>query len=80
MALPTRRDYASNCRAFIAELDALDRDIRAILAQSAGKPFLVFHPSWGYFAQDYGLRQIAIEAEGKELPLSPIVRSIRLPS
>lgn len=61
-----RGDYESNYHAFIAELDALDRDIRAILAPAKGKPFMVFHPSWGYFAHDYGLRQIPIEAEGKE--------------
>lgn len=61
-----RGDYESNYRAFISELDALDRDIRAILMPVYGKPFLAFHPSWGYFAKDYGLRQIPIEAEGKE--------------
>ena len=27
---------------------------------------MVFHPSWGYFARSYGLRQIPIEIEGKE--------------
>ena len=27
---------------------------------------MVFHPSWGYFARAYGLRQIPIEIEGKE--------------
>ena len=26
---------------------------------------MVFHPSWGYFAQTYGLEQIPIEIEGK---------------
>lgn len=26
---------------------------------------MIFHPAWGYFAKDYGLVQIAIEAEGK---------------
>jgi zinc transport system substrate-binding protein len=61
-----RGEFESNYRAFIAELDALDRDIRGILLSTKGKPFMVFHPAWGYFAQDYGLRQIPIEAEGKE--------------
>ena len=28
--------------------------------------FMVFHPAWGYFADTYGLTQIAIEQEGKE--------------
>ena len=27
---------------------------------------MVFHPSWGYFATEYGLEQIAVEIEGKE--------------
>jgi len=71
-------DYESNCRAFIAELDALDRDVRALLMLAKGKSFLVFHPSWGYFANDYGLRQIPIEAEGKEPGAKAIVRVIDL--
>lgn len=76
---PAHRDgYESNYLAFIAELDALDRDIRAILAQAKGKPFLVFHPSWGYFADDYGLRQIPIEAEGKEPGARTLARVIDL--
>lgn len=73
-----RGDYESNYRAFIAELDALDQNIRAILAPAEGKPFLVFHPSWGYFAKDYGLRQIPIEAEGKEPGAKALVRVIDL--
>jgi zinc transport system substrate-binding protein len=27
---------------------------------------MVFHPAWGYFADDYGLEQVAIEQSGKE--------------
>jgi zinc transport system substrate-binding protein len=27
---------------------------------------MVFHPSWGYFAQAYGLEQVPIEIEGKD--------------
>jgi zinc transport system substrate-binding protein len=27
---------------------------------------MIYHPAWGYFAQDYGLQQIAIEVEGRE--------------
>ena len=26
---------------------------------------MVFHPSWGYFAHAYGLKQVAVEVEGK---------------
>jgi zinc transport system substrate-binding protein len=27
---------------------------------------MVYHPSWGYFAADYGLNMISVEIEGKE--------------
>jgi zinc transport system substrate-binding protein len=27
---------------------------------------MVFHPAWGYFADNYGLTQVAIEHEGKQ--------------
>lgn len=58
--------YRSNLRAFLDEIDRLDRDIRAELAAAPARKFIVYHPGWGYFARQYGLEQIAIEAEGKE--------------
>jgi zinc transport system substrate-binding protein len=61
-----RHDYETRYETFIAELDTLDREIRAVLAPAKGKSFMVFHPAWGYFADTYSLRQIPIEAEGKE--------------
>lgn len=59
-------DYARNHNEFVADLNALDAEIRAMLSRHAGRAILVFHASWGYFADAYGLRQIAIEMEGKE--------------
>lgn len=60
-------EYRENLRRFLAEIDSLDREIRSRLARRDGpRGFIVYHPSWGYFARQYGLEQIAIEAEGKE--------------
>ncbi|MGH8657798.1 MAG: metal ABC transporter solute-binding protein, Zn/Mn family [Gammaproteobacteria bacterium] len=59
-------DYADNLRRFETELDHLDREVRGILKNVAVRKFLVFHPSWGYFASAYGLEQIPIERDGKE--------------
>ncbi len=61
-----RQDYARNHDAFAAELDELDREIRALLRGVTHRTFMVFHPAWGYFADTYGLTEIAIEHEGKE--------------
>jgi len=59
--------YEGNYRKFILELDALDAHIRGIFAgKGESVAFMVFHPAWGYFAQTYGLEQIAVEMEGKE--------------
>lgn len=32
----------------------------------SGRTFLVFHPSWGYFARAHALTQVPIEVQGKE--------------
>lgn len=58
--------YRANLEKFSQELDALDQEIRQNLAGVKNKKFMVFHPEWGYFAQDYGLEMIAIEIDGNE--------------
>ncbi|HUI93275.1 MAG TPA: zinc ABC transporter substrate-binding protein [Chitinivibrionales bacterium] len=64
--------YENNSSAFVREIDSLELKLRRILPcdsanQSSNKrAFLVFHPTWGYFARDFCLKQIAIESEGKE--------------
>lgn len=46
------------------ELAALDRDLTQLLEPVRGGTFFVFHPAFGYFARDYGLRQEAVESGG----------------
>lgn len=58
--------YTKNAGNLRAELQALDREIAGLLAESGVDAFLVYHPAWGHFARAYGLRQISIESEGKE--------------
>ncbi|MEN6498250.1 MAG: zinc ABC transporter substrate-binding protein [Thermoguttaceae bacterium] len=61
-----KADYQRNLAALDGQLDQLDAQIRKMLAPMRGKAFFVYHPAWGYFAEAYGLRQIALEQEGKE--------------
>jgi len=59
--------YKQNLNAFLQEIADTDREIRSILGKLKPKSaFMVFHPSWGYFAKEYGLKQIAVEVEGKD--------------
>jgi zinc transport system substrate-binding protein len=67
-----RTYYEENLEAFHKDLDALDEKIAAMLKHLQNREFLILHPSLGYFAHDYGLKQIPIEIEGK----SPSARSL----
>jgi zinc transport system substrate-binding protein len=60
-----RNVYEANYQAFTTRIDHLDADLKKIFAGKKGLAFMVFHPSWGYFAHAYGLRQVPIEIEGK---------------
>ncbi len=63
---PSRKtQYEARLEEVERRLDEVSRTIRGKLGRHASKAFLVFHPAWGYFAQDFGLRQIAVEPEGK---------------
>jgi len=57
--------YAANCRKFTAEIDRLDDELNQVFSGNKGLRFIVFHPSWGYFARAYELEQVPIEIEGK---------------
>jgi zinc transport system substrate-binding protein len=56
--------YAENLQRLEAELSAVDGEIARLLAPYAGREFFVFHPAYGYFADAYGLTQVAIEEQG----------------
>jgi zinc transport system substrate-binding protein len=58
--------YQAGLQSLEKRLDDTDAMIRTTLKPVEGKAFFVYHPAWGYFAHDYGLRQIALEQEGKE--------------
>lgn len=60
-----KAEFEKNCESFEDELDSLDHHLAEALSKIKGRMFMVFHPSWGYFADRYGLKQQAIEIEGK---------------
>jgi len=65
---PERRErYTANADEVVSELEALRFDIRSRLEPVRNRRFLVFHPAWGYYADEFGLKQIAAEEEGKTL-------------
>ncbi len=76
---PQHRDeFAANLAAFEADLERVDAQIRTILQPLKQRQFMVFHPSWGYFADDYGLKQIPVEVSGREPSAKELSRLIEM--
>jgi zinc transport system substrate-binding protein len=75
-----RQGYEARCAEFLREIDALDAELKTLFADRRGTRFIVLHPAWGYFADAYGLEQVAIEIEGKDpkpAQLQELIRGAR---
>lgn len=59
--------YTANFNRLDARLDSIDREIRTLLDPCQDATFVVWHPSLSYFAADYGLNQVAMGLENKEV-------------
>lgn len=70
--------YRANAKDFLEDLVALDEEFKAIFEMTQEKTFLIYHPSYGYFADDYGLEMVAIEDEGKEATIQGMEAIIEL--
>jgi zinc transport system substrate-binding protein len=57
--------FRKNLDDFLDRIDVLHRELQDTLKDQKGMRFMVFHPSWGYWAHEYGLEQVAVEVEGK---------------
>ena len=68
--------YTKNANSFIDEINAADLQIKEILKDSQNKSFLVFHPAFQYFADDYGLNMIEFEHEGKDITAKRLTEMI----
>jgi len=58
--------YEKNANAYIAEIEKADSEIAELLKDLKSRTFIIYHPAFGYFADDYGLNMLALEEEGKE--------------
>lgn len=77
-AYPDSVKYADNFARLSADIEALDKRTEAALQQAEVKMVVVYHPALTYYARDYGLRQEAIEQEGKEPSARALARLIAM--
>ncbi len=58
--------YEAGYTNLINKINETDLEARKLLGSDSTRSFMIFHPTLGYLARDYGLEQIAVEWEGKE--------------
>ena len=77
---PDSAKYTANHARLQEELRQLDLRTAEKIARSGIRYFIIYHPALTYYARDYGLRQVAIETDGKEpsaKQLTAIIRQAR---
>jgi len=72
-----QKSYKTHYARFLGEINALDHELKALFSGRTGEQFMVIHPSWGYFANAYGLEQVPVALEGKEPKPAQIQALIR---
>ena len=64
--LPRQKNVlGANLDKTLAEIGETDRAVREAVSKLTVKTWVVYHPSWRYFAADYGLSLLVIEEDGK---------------
>ncbi len=71
--------YKGNYKKLEKDINAVFDSLKPVLAPLKGKTVFVYHPAFGYFLDDFGIMQEAVETGGKEptsKSLSELVRKI----
>ncbi len=58
--------YNENFRILTGKISELDSMARKLSSLQGRKEFMIYHPNLAYLSRDYGLKEIAVENEGKE--------------
>ena len=66
--LPSRTlEFQRDLQLVLSETELLQKELRTLFKNHRGETFLVYHPAWESLAQEFNLRELAVESEGKEL-------------
>lgn len=70
--------YTANYQRLVTNLETLHNDIARELRDLPHRYLLVSHPSWGHFAAEYDLKQIAVEQNGSEISARKLSQLVQL--
>ncbi len=68
--------YTKNASSYIEELESLDTYIESAVSTMTYRGFIVYHPAFGYFADDYELSMYALENDGQEASAQTLANMI----
>lgn len=72
-----KSEFSANFIEFKKRFSELHELNSKALKSYAGKSFYVYHPAFGYFAGEFGLKQKAVEVEGKKPSPRQLMRLIK---
>jgi zinc transport system substrate-binding protein len=67
-----KQTYQENAESFIGGLRALDDELSSLFSDAEKRKFIIYHGSYAYFADDYGLEMTSIEIGGKHATATEI--------
>lgn len=59
-------EFRKNAANYLNKLNKINQENKKILSPYQGEEILAYHPAFGYFTEEYGLKMIAVEKSGKE--------------
>ena len=68
--------FRQNLDRLLAAIEATDKQVRQQIKECPSAAFLIYHPALTYFARDYGLKQMAVEEEGREPSAAQLKQTI----
>lgn len=76
--LANREIYEKNAKSYITKLDEIDMELKEKFRTVDQRSFIMYHPAFGYFADDYDLNMVAIEEDGKDTTVQNLQKVIEL--
>ncbi len=71
-------EFQANYEDLIAAIENLDQRIETVLSGVEQRTFMVFHPAWGYFAEQYNLEQLPVQVGGQDPSVSEMAALVEI--
>jgi len=75
---PDHKDiYEKNYLKYISKIKECKNDLKKSIKERKSRVFMIFHPAFTYFANEFNLTQLPIEIDGKEPTLKELIKVMK---